>query len=386
MDVDGWLFAGFVVCLALLAFLHRKRLVVQRILGPFLYIVMYRSKVGVGLMKRIAIRFERPLVFLTPFIIFVGFLGMVIVSVEIVFGLYHLLINPASTAGVALVLPIKAKGIFFVPFLYWIISIFVVVLVHEGAHGVLAAANKIRIKSSGLAALGIGIPIVPAAFVEPDENVLKQMPARAQLGVFAAGPFANIALAFMILAVSLLVFNPIVEGFYEKTGVTITKFADGDVPIKSSGLKEGEIVTAIDSAAIVDVKSFSASIKKKNVGDSIFLTTNQGTFSTALIENKEQKGTPYLGVFVEQSKKRVMNNWFVPIMEWFHELLFWIVAMNVGVGLFNLLPLGIVDGGRMLHVALHKVLHEHHANRAWVAVSGFFFIAVVGSIVVSVLK
>lgn len=386
MAVDGWLFFGFVVCLALLAFLHRKRLAVQKILGPLLYIAMYRSKVGVGLMKRIANRFERPLVALTPFIIFVGFVGMVIVSFEIVLGLYHLLLNPASSAGVALVLPIKAKGIFFVPFLYWIISIFVVVLVHEGAHGVLALAHHIRVKSSGLAALGIVIPVIPAAFVEPDEKALQKKPAKAQLGVFAAGPFANIALAFMILAVSLIIFNPIVEGFYEKTGVTITKFADGDVPIKSSGVKEGDIVTAIDSARAVDVKIFSAAIKKKKPGESISLTTNKGTFSTTILENKDQKGAPYLGVFVEQSQHRVVTGWWVSILEWFHELLFWLVAMNVGVGLFNLLPLGIVDGGRMLHVALKTFFHENHANRAWVAVSGFFFIAVVGSILVGVLK
>ena len=311
---------------------------------------------------------------------------MAVVSVEIVISLYYLIANPATSAGIALVLPIKAKGILFVPFLYWIISIFVVVLVHEGAHGVIALAHNIRVKSSGLAALGIVLPIVPAAFVEPDEKALQKKDSRAQLGVFAAGPFANIATALILLVLAVSFLSPVVSGFYEKTGVTITKFADGDPPIKASGLPQGSLVTAIEGSTITDVKGFSAAIKTKKPGDAISLKTDKGTFSATLMENKDQKGAPYLGVFIEQSQKQIVHAWWVPIMEWLNELVFWIVAMNVGVGLFNLLPLGIVDGGRMLHVALHRFLYEHHANRAWVAVSGFFLIAVLGSIVISVLK
>ena len=78
--------------------------------------------------------------------------------------------KPAASSGVGLVLPFKAKGVFYVPFFYWIISIFVIAVVHEFSHGLIARANNIKVKSSGFAFLALLVPIIPAAFVEPDEK------------------------------------------------------------------------------------------------------------------------------------------------------------------------------------------------------------------------
>ena len=36
----------------------------------------------------------------------------------------------------------------------------------------------------------------------------------------------------------------------------------------------------------------------------------------------------------------------------------WLFLLNLFVGLFNLLPLGIVDGGRMLQILLHKTIKK----------------------------
>ena len=218
MALDGWMFIGFILILGVLAYIHRHKLATQKIVGNLIYITLYRSKVGINAMKSIARKLETPIKLATPVIIGFGFLGMALVSIEIVVSLYNLIMNPTTSAGVALVLPIKAKGVFFVPFIYWIISIFVVVVVHEGAHGILAAANKIRIKSSGLAALSILVPIVPAAFVEPDEKALRKSPSRSQLGVLAAGPMANIILAILLFGVITGITNPWQTQLTRRTG------------------------------------------------------------------------------------------------------------------------------------------------------------------------
>ena len=39
---------------------------------------------------------------------------------------------------------------------------------------------------------------------------------------------------------------------------------------------------------------------------------------------------------------------------WFYGFLYWLYLLNLGIGLFNLVPLGPIDGGRMLLVALKK--------------------------------
>lgn len=403
--IDTWLFVGLVVALAILAYLHRHRLHVQPIIGRFVYITLYRSKVGIGAMKTIAKRFERFLNWATPWIIGLGFFGMAIVTIEIALGIYTMIVNPAAGSGVALVLPLKAKGVFYVPFVYWIISIFAVVLVHEGGHGIMAIVHKVRIKASGLAALAIVVPVVPAAFVEPDEKELQKMPARAQLGVFAAGPMANIFLAILVMGLFVGVTNPVVEGYYHNDGLTITKLAENvTLPIMSSGIKAGEVIIGVDGKPTPDLNAFQTIFKAKKPSEAIALTVKEKAKEaslspdgsgllpgervviTQLGEVPDKKGTPYLGVFFEQARHQIEFGWYVAIVEWINELLLWLAAMNIGVGLFNLLPLGIVDGGRMLHTALKSYLAEERANRAWVAISGMAFVAVLFSIVAGFFK
>ena len=96
-------------------------------------------------------------------------------------------------SGLSLVLPSPFKtvstapGVLAVPFWYWIIAIGLLVVVHEGMHGILSAAHKIKIKS-----LGWGLfLIIPLAFVEPDEKQLQKRKAMTQMHIFAVGSLAN---------------------------------------------------------------------------------------------------------------------------------------------------------------------------------------------------
>ena len=51
-------------------------------------------------------------------------------------------------------------------------------------------------------------------------------------------------------------------------------------------------------------------------------------------------------------------------------LFFWLWVVSWGVGLFNLLPLGPVDGGRMLLTGLTAVMHDKKkAQKYWSIVS-----------------
>ena len=121
------------------------------------------------------------------------------------------------------------------------------------------------------------------------------------------------------------------------------------------------IIKSVDGKPIEDLAGFQSVYKNKKPQDPIEMGVQETagsdkmtTITTTLAENKDKKGEPYLGVFFDQSKHAIIDSWWVPVIEWINQLLVWIAAMNFGVGLFNLLPLGIVDGGRMLHVALHR--------------------------------
>jgi membrane-associated protease RseP (regulator of RpoE activity) len=64
-------------------------------------------------------------------------------------------------------------------------------------------------------------------------------------------------------------------------------------------------------------------------------------------------------------------------------LIGWIFIANLGVGLFNLLPLGPVDGGRMFLLASLALFknNEKKAKRLWLIVSFF----TLGLIAISIL-
>ena len=64
---------------------------------------------------------------------------------------------------------------------------------------------------------------------------------------------------------------------------------------------------------------------------------------------------------------------FLPsFVEWTNMLVFWLVVMNFGIGLFNLLPLGPIDGGRMFLTGMLGIFkNEKTAKKVWGFVSFF---------------
>ena len=63
------------------------------------------------------------------------------------------------------------------------------------------------------------------------------------------------------------------------------------------------------------------------------------------------------------------------------ELFEWIAMLNLGIGLFNLLPLKPLDGGYMLEILLSYKLPEEHYRPLVNAISGVMAMIIVVSIV-----
>ena len=137
----------------------------------------------------------------------------------------------------------------YVPFVYGLIGLATVLVVHEFSHGVQAVGEKIPIKSIGL----LLFAILPGAFVEPDEDKLKEAKRTSRLRVYAAGSIANVSLAVIaLLLVSL--FSGGIPLFFEEDGIAIDRIVS-DSP--SDGvLKEGMVLQAIDNHKINDSESY----------------------------------------------------------------------------------------------------------------------------------
>lgn len=361
----------------------RKKVVIQKILFPVLYMVLYRTKLGLKFMDRFSKKFSKQLKYIGYFAIFIGFFGMLIIAYALIQNFYSLLTKPQAVSGVGLVLPFEVKGAFYVPFFYWIISIFIIAVIHEFAHGIIARKYGMKIKSSGMAFLGIILPVVPAAFVEPDEKELKKRPVREQLSVFAAGPFANIALAFIVVGIIALISTPLSNSMIEQNGVIITGVSnEKDYPAAKAGIKENEVITQIDGMETPYLTNFSDILKTKHPGDTILLETNSSTYNITLSASPTNASKAYLGVFVQQSTKIKQSfierygNFTPKAIMWLMGLFYWLYVLNLGIGLFNLAPMGPLDGGRMLLVTLQNYMEEKKAIKYWKNI-GLFFLALV---------
>lgn len=372
MDIQTILAIIFVVGLSIFLFIERRRIIVQKIVGPLVYFVMIRTKIGLKFMDAVASRFRTPLKYFGYVGIVVGYLGMVYIAFELVRTTIKIFTEPAAVAGVGLVLPVQIKGAFYVPFVYWILALFVIIVIHEGSHGIWARVHNIKVKSSGFAALGIILPIVPAAFVEPDEKQLPKRPRREQLSVFAAGPFSNIVTGFLFLLFLTQVLTPLSTGIYDLDGITVSSVAEGSAA-EVAGISVDEYITELNSEPITDGASLSAALESLSPGDTVAVVTNTNSYEVTM--GGEDRAV--LGINVEQHKTVkpdfALGGVGAAIYNWIIGLFYWLFLLSLGIGLINLVPVGPIDGGRMFKIAT-DTLFGKYGDKVFASVSWAFLL------------
>jgi len=385
MSVDS--IAAIIFILGLIVFLwyKRKKIEFQRILFPLLYVVLYRSTFGVKAMDKWAKRFPRFLIWLGYSGVVLGFAGMALICASLIKSTIDVLLKPEMVPGIQLVLPIEAKGVFFVPFLYWIISIFLLAVVHEFSHGVLSRVHKVKVKSSGFAFLCLLVPIIPAAFVEPEEKVLQKKGYWKQLSVFAAGPISNVIFAALML---LLFFgsSSVLTAAFQPSGVELTSIGE-DGPAELAGLTEGAIITQINDVPILSMVNLTNFLSTKSPGEEVTVFADDQLVKVTLSENPKNASKGFLGIHATPYLKEneefaaTYGVWTPPAIKWTAGLIFWLFILNLGIGLFNLIPIGPLDGGRMFQLLCFKVFKKKKtALKVWGWTSTFFIALILGNI------
>lgn len=374
----------FFAILGIILIINRKKISNEGIF-PLFYISMFKTSIGLKAMDKGAKKYKKILLILSRIGIVVGFLGMIFISGMLIYYLVKTILNPSIPSGVQVVLPFRVKGTFYVPFFYWITCLTIIAFVHEFAHGVIARLHNVKIKSSGIAFLSVLVPVVPAAFVEPDDESLKKKSKSKQLGVYAAGPFSNIILAIIAILFILFLFRPVNDAIYSQNGVLITSVQDG-FSAQLAGVGYDEIIKGVNSEKINTIQNLTDVLLQYDVGDNISLITNLGEYNITLSANPNNNSISYLGVMLQEHYSLNGNlgnyGWFFKIYDWIAGLFVWLFLLNLGVGLFNLAPLGIADGGRMLQVGLYYFFPKNKvkADKIWKVISMIFLIIVLALI------
>lgn len=376
--MEGIILLFLVILLGIIVFFNRNKF---NFYGkfPYAYFGMYKTNWGISLMDRLVKKHSRIIKILGNIGIIFGFIGMIIVCFDVAKTFYKIIFTNYLGISVGLVLPVKAKGVFYVPLSYWLITLAFLAIVHEFGHGLITRLYKIKLKSTGFAFLGIIIPLLPAAFVEPDEKKLAKKNVKEQLAVFAAGPFVNIVFGLMFMLLFFQVMQPISQNMYSYEGMQITSLFSGNSPAKNAGMQIDEVIKEINGEKIRTVSEFKEKFKNKKEGDVLKVITSEGVKEITLAKDG------MLGVFVEEKKELINASLFNKIFVWLKDLIYWLFVLNLGVGLFNLLPIGPIDGGRMVEVVLQKIMPHKHAKRLWYGISAVFLVGILGSVFVSFL-
>lgn len=355
----------FYLLIILFIIVKRKKFVFQSKI-----IALYKTKIGLKIIDRIGTKYSEFIKILGYVGIGVGYTGMIIILYFIFKGLYDLIFVPHAPATLSLVIPgvpIPGSPVF-VPFWYGIIALFVVVLIHEFSHGIVAKAHGLRVLNSGIVFMG---PLV-GAFVEPDEKKLKKNSDVIQYSVFAAGPFSNILTAVVMMLLLVAIFNPVANAYARPIGFSFEKLETG-MPAAKAGLQTGVIYDHVNGAYVNSTEAFVKAFENVKVNDTVIIGNEQNTYYVIPTSKPEKPDKPVIGVNLE-TRYTNEDNIFMKIFLWLFGLLTWIFILSIGLGLANLLPVGPVDGGRMLGLSLMNTAGEKKGKMIWTKITIFMII------------
>ena len=343
--------------------------------------LLWRTKRGLRFIDRTARAHKRGWLAFGTVAAVVGVVLMFFIAFNMCFYLYIMLTRPEiSIPGARLVLPGGIPG--GIPGLtvyWWLVAIASALLVHEFSHGFLMRAQDIPTKSMG----GLFFIAIPGGFVEPDEKKLRASPLSKRLRVYGVGSFANILFAFLCLGIILVLLVPAQGGYVSQVGE--------NSPADNAGIKVGMRIFAIDDVSMDIYEDFYNFMNKTHENQIVKVSTNEGDFSIELTK-KENENVGYLGVrpifaiprsdfanpltgmavmFYELTGNPVFHpHVYDSRIPWeLIDVLKWMFVLNLGIGLFNLLPMIPLDGGYIMQGLIERRSSKEKARKVSYAVS-----------------
>ena len=308
----------------------------------------------------------------------------------------------------------KADYLPFFYFTYWIIVLAITAVVHEFFHGIFAKARDIKIKSTGFAFVGpfFGAFVEPD---ENKIKRMAKKPQIAFLSAGSfSNLLLGIIFFFVLMGFFFLTYTPsgVLFKDYSKSVINVSEitilneslwnftkigYNGKNYYISSEAIKENySLIYAYDDSpafrvgllgAIVEIdgksirtnSDLSNAIGSYKPEDKIKIKTEQNNqisdYSIVLGNNPFNETRAYLGIsqinmevinaqsslFGKIKNKLVFfkdpNTYYKPKMFeeltiFSYNLIWWIVLVNFGVALFNMLPLGVADGGRVFYLTM----------------------------------
>jgi membrane-associated protease RseP (regulator of RpoE activity) len=261
-----------------------------------------------------------------------------------------------SIAPVLPGVPIPGFGVA-IPFIAWI-SLALILIIHEGSHGIMLSYYKKKLHSVGLILAGI-FPI--GAFVEQDDKEFSVMKEKEKICVLSAGPsfnFLTIPFAIILMLLISAVFAPMLNTELEKmySGVKVSYTqemvgycGDNRIAPADGKLLEGDVLVSVNDTNILTLSDLSKSVSDANLLNVIVLRSGELKEIEIVPEKFDSLGVSSIGAAFESigtdyspwigfEQVRLVITSLITILN-----LLWLLSL--AVGMTNFIPSDPLDGG-----------------------------------------
>ena len=281
---------------------------------------------------------------------------------------------------------------------FFLLSIPIVLVMHEGAHGIVAALEKIRIKTGGFA---IFIALF-AGFVEPDEEEFNKAKKISKLRVIGAGATSNVMFAIVLGAIMLTnpIFGMVLDSiplfgevilnvFYELSqGVLVLSIIENS-GAEQAGMQANDIITSINEIPIHGPVDFPILNPGETASVTVLRDSQTLEFGVEIMPSPEDPKRGLIGIMRDNSipYKPVMN-----FIDWTNVdfnvsmFLLWLWMISFFIGIINMLPLPILDGGKFIHTIIDKRISDNAVNGVMWGIYAFTFVVFGLNIALSYMK
>ncbi len=276
-----------------------------------------------------------------------GFSGFAIVSMfysaaTIVLGIGHYLIGSLSGSANASTLGNQVPGVvpiipgIDIPFAAGIISLVVLLTVHELSHGVLSRIYGVKLKSLGLLMFGI-LPI--GAFVEPEDKMIKKLPPAKKIGIFSAGIAANFVAMLVFFVLMLITMFYIAPKVYSY-GVVVTGTTRGYPAYNVIGI--GSQVLQWNGQSVSDIGTLESASSTDKPYKPVTVVTNVGTYTLNALPDPANALRGIIGVSLNYEP--IIRGKTASAVYFLYTLFALSMLLNFLIAVFNLLPIPGLDG------------------------------------------
>ena len=347
-----WLVVYFVA-----QYIGVERLSEKGIDAGFPFFIMWRTERLNAFLTRMGKKFPR--VFFNIGIV-VGFGGMIFSFWMFGDNLIKFFVEPEAAGGVVPIIPgVTITGL---PLVYMLIGLAVTLLTHEFAHGLAASKDGIGIKSSGL----LAFLVLFGGFVEPDEEQFEnEATPQSRMRMLAAGSFANFAWGFVFLII-LANFYPLMSiGYFPPSGAYVYDL-QAESPA-AAALQIGDVITGLNDTEIANWTAVSSFMVDVPAGAQLTIQTLNGSEVTIILAATDQNASKgYMGIFgSDYWEPRPGWDVFLTPMFVFHlqQIISWCYLILMSIALFNLLPIPVFDGDKLLSNGLSLVIKDEKKIR-----------------------